>query len=337
METMNLQQQLFDVIKKRAGENIPVAEEVAKLLDISSDSAYRRIRGEKNISLDELNKLCNHYRISLDRLMSIQTGGFIFQGQLIERNKFRFEAYLTGLMNNIAYFNSCKEKEIYYLCKDFPIFHHFHFREIAAFKYFFWMKTLLQDPDFRDRKFSFDQYPDELFAIGEKFLAIYNQVPSYEIWNAESINNMVRQVEYYRDMGVFESDKDALILYETFEKLIGHMEKQAAAGYKFAFGDPGRKSIGPFQMYFNEILIGDNNLLVIIDRVKISFISNNIFNYIMTRDSTFNENTYNYVQNLMKKSTMISSVSEKDRAKFFKLLNDKITRRKKALNILKAI
>ena len=333
MENNQIQVMFFQFVRSKLPSHLSLVDELADLLEISIDSAYRRIRGEKNISLDELNKLCNHYRISLDQLMSIQTGGFIFQGQLIERNKFRLEAHLTGIMNNIAYFNSCTEKEIYYLCKDFPIFHHFHFREIAAFKYFFWMKTLLQDPDFRDRKFSFDQYPDELFTIGQKILAIYNQVPSYEIWSAESINILLRQVEYYRDMGMFESDKDALIVYETFEKLIGHMEKQAAAGYKFTFGDPARKSIGTFQMYFNEVLIGDNNQLVIIDGVKISSISHNIFNYMMTRDSVFNENTYNYVQNLMRKSTMISSASEKDRAKFFKLLNDKITRRKKALNI----
>ena len=86
-------------------------------------------------------------------------------------------------------------------------------------------------------------------------------------------------------------------------------------------------------MYFNEILIGENNLLVIIDGVRISFISHNIFHYILTRDKTFNDNTYNYVQNLMRKSTMISSVSEKERAKFFRLLKEKITRRKNALNI----
>ena len=36
-----------------------------------------------------------------------------------------------------------KEIEFYWLCKDVPVFHHFHFREIAAFKYFFWMKTTL--------------------------------------------------------------------------------------------------------------------------------------------------------------------------------------------------
>jgi transcriptional regulator with XRE-family HTH domain len=333
METMNLQQQLFDVIKKRVVENVPAAEEVAKILDISTDSAYRRIRGEKNISLDELNKLCNHYRISLDQLMSIQTGGFIFQGQLTEGNRFKFEAYLTGMMHNIAYYNSCKEKEIYYMCKDFPIFHYFQFREIAAFKYFFWMKTLLHVPDFRDRKFSFDEYPDELFAIGQKILAIYNQIPSYEIWNAESINNMLRQVEYYRDSQVFESDKDAFILYETFENLIIHMEKQAAAGYKFNREDPQKKLMASFRMYFNEVLIGDNDLLIIVDGEKMSLINHNIFNYMMTRDATFNDNMYNHVQNLMKKSTMISSESEKERGKFFRLLKEKIAKRKKALRV----
>jgi hypothetical protein len=333
METRNLQQQLFDVIKKHVAENIPAAEEVAKVLDISSDSAYRRIRGEKNISLNELNKLCNHYRISLDQLMSIQAGGFIFQGQLTEPTLFKFEAYLTGMMHTMAYYNSCTEKEIYYLCKDFPYFHYFQFREIAAFKYFFWMKTLLHVPEFKDRKFNFDEYPNELLIIGQKILDLYNQIPSYEVWNVESINNMLRQVEYYRDMGVLESDKDAFILYEAFENLISHMEKQAATGYKFNREDPQRKQTAPFQMYFNEVLIGDNNIMVILDGVKISLISHNIFNYMATRDTAFNENMYNHIQNLMKKSTMISSESEKDRAKFFRLLKEKIIRRKKALNI----
>ena len=331
-----MQQELFKTIRGKIPEQLSAADEIARILDISTDSTYRRIRGEKNISVDELHKLCNHYRISLDQLMSIQTGGYIFQGQLTERNLFKFEAYLTGMMHTMAYYNSCKEKEVYYMCKDFPIFYYFQYREIAAFKYFFWMKTLLQVPDFKDRKFSFDEYPDELFAIGQKILALYHQLPSYEVWNAESINNMLRQVEYYRDMGMFDSDKDAFILYDAFENLISHMEKQAAAGHKFDCNDPAKKQMASFQMYFNEVLIGDNHIMVILDGVKMSLISHNIFNYMMTRDNVFNENMYNHVQNLMKKSTMISTESEKDRAKFFRLLKDKITRRKKALNISKA-
>jgi hypothetical protein len=333
MSTINLQQQLFNAIKNRAPANVPAADDVAKILDISTDSAYRRIRGETNISLDELNKLCNHYRISLDQLMSIQTGGFIFQGQLTDGNKFHFKDYLTGMMHNIAYFNSCKEKELYYICKDFPIFHYFQFREIAAFKYYFWMKTFFNAPEFRNVKFRFDLYPDELFVLGKKILSIYNEIPSYEIWNAESINNLLRQIEYYRESDVFESDKDAFILYEAFEKFINHMEKQAAAGYKFSYAEQKPKTGGSFQMYYNEILIGDNDTLIILDGEKMTSVNHNIFNYMVTKDEAFNNNMYNHIQNLMRKSTVISSVSEKERTRFFRSLREKIIRRKNTLEV----
>ena len=333
MTTTNLQQQLFDVIKRRVADNIPAADEVAKILDISTDSAYRRIRGEKNISLDELNILCNHYRISLDQLMSIQTGGFIFQGQLTEKDKFQFKNYLTGMMHSLAYYNSCKEKEIYFLCKDLPIFYFFHFREIAAFKYYFWMRTFFDAPEFKKSKFRFDCYPDELFEIGKKILSIYNQIPSYEVWNIETINILLRQIEYYKDSSIFESEEDAFRIYEAFENLIDHMERQAAAGFKFSHGEKIPTQGVPFQMYFNEVIIGDNSIMVMIDGEKTSLITHNIFNYMMTKDVVFNDNMYSYMQNLMRKSTMISSASEKERTTFFRQLKEKITRRKNALKV----
>jgi len=39
------------------------------------------------------------------------------------------------------------------------------------------------------------------------------------------------------------------------------------------------------------------------------------------------------MQNLMRKSTMISSASEKERNKFFRQLKEKVTRRKNALKV----
>ena len=65
MTTGELQQLLFKAIKNKIGENQSVAEEIATLLGISSDSAYRRMRGEKTISLEELQILCTHYKVSI--------------------------------------------------------------------------------------------------------------------------------------------------------------------------------------------------------------------------------------------------------------------------------
>jgi hypothetical protein len=130
---------------------------------------------------------------------------------------------------------------------------------------------------------------------------------------------------------LFHSDEDAYILYETFEKLINHLEKQAALGYKFSYGDPDQKPLAEFNMYFNEVIIGDNNLLIVLDGVKTSLVSHNIFNYMETRDAAFNEYTYTHVRNLIRRSTLISSVSEKERNRFFRVLREKIANRKKAL------
>ncbi len=331
MNINELQHQLFQAIKGKLPAEASLPDEVAKLLGISTDSAYRRMRGEKIISIEELYSICIHYRLSLDQLMNINTGSISFQGNYVNSKNFKFEEYMTNMMHIMGYMNSFKNKEIYYICKDLPIFHHYHFREIAAFKWFFWLKTYFQFPEFEKKKFKFSDYPDELFAIDQKVLSIYNQLPSVEIWNIESMNIIFRQVEYYRDGNIFESDEDAYKLYEKVEQMWGHLEKQAALGYKYSIGDPEQKAIADYKMYFNEVLLGDNNILAILDGVKMSYISHTTINFMITRDVAFNENMYNHIQNLMKKSTLISTVSEKERAKFFRIIRDRITKRMEAL------
>lgn len=333
MTTGELQQQLFKAIKSKIGEGLSMADEIAKLLDISTDSAYRRMRGEKTVTLDELQLLCSHYQVSLDQLMNVQAKGIVFQGQYLDKTNFRFEEYVTSMMHNMAYMNSFKEKRFYYLCKDLPIFHQYHIREIAAFKWFFYLKTYFQFPGFEKRKFKFSDHPDDLFELEKKVLDLYNQIPSIEIWNLENMNIFFRQIEFYRDGQVFESDKDVYILYEAIEKLWSHLEEQASLGYKFNYGDKEKKSIGEFKMYFNEVLLGDNNMLVELDGTKMSYISHTTINFMLTKDAAFTENMYGHIQNQMKRSTLISEVSEKERARFFRIIREKIIARKQSLKV----
>jgi hypothetical protein len=333
METSALQQQLFVTVKNKIASHLSAAEEIAKVLDISADSAYRRIRGEKTISLDELFKLCSHYRISLDQMLNIQTGAILFNGQSIRNDAFKFEEYLTGMLHNMAFMNSFKKKELYYLCKDIPIFHHFNSKALAAFKYYIWMKAILNRPEFNNRKFSFADYPEEIFVLGRKNLAIYNQFASVEFWNIEAVNSTIRQIEFYRDIDMYDSDNDVFMIYEDLEKLLNHLEKQASLGYKFDIDDTEKKPQGAFQMYLNELLLFDNSIFAVVDEMKIAYLSHSAFNYMLTRDLGFCDHMYEYVQNLMRKSTLISSDSEKERARFFKQLRDKIARRKESLSV----
>src|ERR1700746_1734631 len=105
MDVAKLQQELFQVIKANIPANISVTEEIAKVLNVSVDSVYRRMRGEKTISLDELLTLCTHYKISLDSTLNIQTGFFAFEGKLIDPDTFRYNDYWIGIIKWMTYFN----------------------------------------------------------------------------------------------------------------------------------------------------------------------------------------------------------------------------------------
>jgi hypothetical protein len=333
MDINEIQKQLFQIIKNKIPAELSVADEVGKLLNISSDSAYRRMRSEKQITFEEAYILANHFKISLDQLMSISAGGILFQGNIVNDKNYGFEQYLTGILHTMAYFNSFKNKELYYSCKDMPLFHHFYVREFAAFKWFFWLKTYLHFPGFDKRKFKFSDFPDELFPLEQQVLGMYNQLDSREIWNIESMSIFFRQIEFYREADMFESDEDILRVYEALEKVWDHLERQAALGYKFKMDDPERKRLGEYKMYFNEVLLGDNSILAVTDNSKMAFMTHTTFNFMLTRDVAFTENMYNHMLTQMKRSTLISEVSEKERSRFFRIIRERIQKRKEALAV----
>src|SRR5205814_10582310 len=109
MGVSKLQQDLFEAIRRNIPDHLSATEEIAKVLDVSVDSVYRRLRGEKTISLDELHDLCSHYKISLDSILNIQAGAFIFQGSLLDSSSFRFAEYLGSALKWMTYFNSFKQ------------------------------------------------------------------------------------------------------------------------------------------------------------------------------------------------------------------------------------
>ena len=333
MDTIVLQQELFKIIRTKLPEHLSAADEIARILDISTDSAYRRMRGEKTITLDELSALCLHYQISLDDLMNIQTGAFLFQGNIIDSATFRFDKYMESTLKSMAYMNTFKQKDFYYLCKDIPFFLHYSFREIAAFKHYFWMKTLFQFPEFARRKFSFKDYTDESFQLGQKIYSLYNSLNLVEIWNIESMNSTLRQIDFYREVKMFESDEDAWKIYTAMEKLIDHLEAQADIGYLYNSDDPERKQKGNYRFYFNEVILGDNTMLVELDGMKTVYLVHSSVNYMATKDLAFCNHTYNTIQNIMQKSTLMSSAQEHERARFFKFLRDRIKNRKESLRV----
>jgi BetR domain len=125
MEPNGIQASFFQHLKSQLPPHLSLVEEVADLLNISTDSAYRRIRAEKPISFEELQKICVHYRLSLDQFLHLQNDSFIFSGKLATSSDSFYEEWLTKLLQDLSFMNTFEQKHLYYITKDIPFITYF--------------------------------------------------------------------------------------------------------------------------------------------------------------------------------------------------------------------
>jgi len=325
MSTILLQEEVFRKIREKLPPGQALVDTVAELLFISQDSAYRRIRGETGLVLEEARTLCSHFGLSIDDILGYDQNRVSFHYSRIDNSEQPFVQYLSGIHKNLEAAEAGRA-EITYLTKDMPLFYNFLSGPLFAFRYFFWMKSILMHPDFSARKFSLSLLPPEIEALGKSILSIYNRLPSTEIWNVECINSTISQIEYYRDAGYFESESDADAIYSSLAEVIEHIRLQAETGTKFLPGENPSVKKETLQLYHNRVVLGDNTVLVNLNGARTVYLSFDVLNYMVTDDAGFCEGIFRKIENLTRRATILSSANDKQRNIFFNLLLKKIPR-----------
>jgi len=325
MEANELQLQLFNHLKESLPQHLSLVDGLCELLDLSPDSVYRRIRGEKPITLNELKRICEHYHFSIDQLLQLENETVLFQAPGVTSIHGEHYDYLEGMLQQFKYFNSFKTKEIQYLCKDVPFWYFYLFPEMAAFKTFFWSRTINNHPSLANKKFSLHEFPfHDCYLLGQQLLHEFNEIPSIELWNLESINSTINQVAYYKDAGLFGNRDDFEAVVASFLRVIDHLQVQAENGVKFI---PGTSDVGyraPLHFYVNELILGNNTILISLDNQRISTVTYSVLSYLMTKDERFAGKAYATFNTLLSRATLISKTGEKDRNRFFNALRDKV-------------
>jgi BetR domain len=238
METNQLQQEFFIYLKSTLPTHLSLADELCDVLNISADSAYRRLRGEKSLTFAELKTICEKFHVSLDQVLNLQNDTVAFRAPDLTADYKTFADYLTNIMMGVKFFHQFKEKKMMYLCKDASLWYFYVFPEMAAFKTFFFLRSLRNEPALSHAKFSFKELPfTDCFEIGQEMLRLFNEIPCEELWNNESWNSTINQVAYYREAGLFKTNDDCELVIDSMLKTIDHLEHQATVGQKFMPGD----------------------------------------------------------------------------------------------------
>lgn len=323
MAEKKIQEYLFQRIREMLPPGRSLVDTVAEVLCVSQDSAYRRIRGETLLVLEEARILCQQFNFSLDQLLQVSSHSVVFENIKLESSAYDFKAYLTSILQKIKELNAAEEKSIYYVTSDLPFFHQFCSPALFAFRYFFWMKTMFVHPAFAQQKFSLYCLTPEIEALGKEILSLYNKIPSVEIWNLESINGLLAQISYTYETGLMTREEMQEV-HNGIHQMLEHVQKQAEYGRKFFRDENPLTKKENFKLFYNRVGLGDNSIMTLHDGAKTLFLNYDALNYMLTRDETFCNEVYGKIQTIMRRSTLISSVSEKQRNIFFNILYAKL-------------
>jgi len=321
---INNQELFVERIKQSSPLNVSLVNELAEVLEISPDSAYRRIRCEKSFDFNEIIRICDHYKISFDSFCKGNSEIVNFNYAAISNNKNTFIDYYNGMLDDLKKIALSKEKEIIYIAEDIPLFHLFNYPELASFKVFYWLKSVLNIPEYEHLKFNEKNVDTKIFEIGQQMIDLYKTIPSIEIWSDRTIISMLKQIEYYNEINLFKSKGEAIHLCNILSDAIHDIQKQAERSSKMTvagYEDTCR-------MYNSDIETGNNCIVVKAGIIKAVHLRFHTFNSMVTSDNQFFDMTEKWVKGLIKKSNLISGVAEKQRLQFFQKMQKNITQLK---------
>ncbi len=309
-----MQEVFIKHLKELIPAHVSLVEELAELLEVSTDSAYRRLRCETELSIDETYKICNHYRISADGIFSNQVNAVTCNYIKLTDTENNIEKYLTGILNNLKQVSKKENAKLIYAAEEVPIMHSFHTDKLAAFKLFYWQRSVLNISDFQTQKFDFDIIPESQLQLGRDIKKTYSECESIEVWTIDTIQTTIKQIEYYFESGVFKKKEHAIEVLNDLKAMVESINLHAEKENK---NDRNNSFVIPYTLYKSDLVIGTNCIHVNIDGMAYSYISFNTVNSLTTYNKEFCDEIEHWMKNLIKKSTLISGIAEKERFQFF--------------------
>lgn len=320
---------LMNQIKAGLPANISFSDELQDLLKVSQDSAYRRMRGETVLSIEEIAILCKHYKISFDAFISNENKNLVtFTYHQLSSHVNSFRDYLENMKADLANVLRFAEadRQVIFAAEDIPVFQHFAHPYLTAFKIFYWNKSILNGKGYEDKKFDTVHIDQDLLNLAKSIYDSYAQINSIEIWSDDTATSTLKQIEFYWDAGAFSTKKDALKVCEELNLLLSRVSKQAEMNQKF---DSNNKPVGlenSYALYHSDVMIGNNCVMAQMGPIKAAYISYHTFNVMPTTNPGFCNETDLWLKNLIRKSNLISGVAEKQRYRFFKRMDESLKR-----------
>jgi hypothetical protein len=316
-----MQEQFIKILKSKTPESTSFVEEIASVLDIGYDAAYRRINLKTHLSLEEGVILARHYKISLNKLFEVGNQNTIVTELPPQpKNVQALEQWLHASLLNVQALSKLKGTEVLYSAKDIPLFHTLSDSMLTRYKMYVWLKDI--NVEMAQSKITFDEWkdtiPTSLLETAYKVSNIYKGVSITEIWNETTITGSLQQVLYYFETGLVSTEL-ALQICEDIKQVIDHIEEQTIAQSL-----AGAKSNTFFHLYRCDLHTLHNTIMFSSKIGKVFFQPFTVIRYFKIDHPETCELQYEFFQQMMRNSKLLANAGERDRTLFFNKIHQKI-------------
>ena len=321
--------QLIETIKNKCDKNISFIEEIASVLDINYDAAYRRAKCKTKISLEDAMKLTKHFNISLNEIYTYkEQDKFIVSKTKEIINETDLENYFNNLTKNLLHLKKDANSSILYCAKDLPIYYTLKNNLLSKFKLYVWLYILNNDSS--KKYISFEKYniPLSLQIAAKKAGKAYNNVKITEIWNYGIINSIINQISYFFETKLLNYN-NALRICDDLTKTIEKIESEVHLGQRSEMGNT------KFNLYHNELLLLNNNALMSFNNKKMLISPYSLLRYYLIEDQETCHKFERFMKDQIGFSKLISNTSIKESMLFFKPKKDKIDKLKRRIELIR--
>ncbi|NJO69622.1 MAG: hypothetical protein HC830_10355, partial [Bacteroidetes bacterium] len=256
--------------------------------------------------------------ISLDSIFAVKSQGTIFNYTTLDiRDQGKYLEYMQRLSKSVEMVKQGKEKEIIFSATDVPVFHFMPFKELTIFKLFAWNNTAYNH---KEKFETFLNNIDQLnfFPCYDTIFSDYTAIPSTEIWTINTIDPIIRLLDFYYDIGSFEKEDTFKLLCTQLEHMIGNIKQWVEQGYK----DKGRQNT--FKFYISETDLENSFGLFKRDNSTTCVIKLFTINSLSTNHEPFCQEARSWMESTISRAVLLTGASERERFKFFNSLQQKV-------------
>ena len=325
-----MQSVFIKYLKDRIPQNSSFADELAQVLNIGYDAAYRRINLKTNLTLEETVVLAKHYKISLNKLYEVGDQNSILTELSPPLNNLAgIEDWFKQSYNNVYPLTKLKGATIIYSAKDIPIFHTIKDSLLSRYKIYVWLKDV--DPEMAKRKITFDSFvktiPESLLDSAFKLGNVYKGINITELWNDNTIIGTLQQVLYYFESRLL-SKASALQICNDLEAVIKLVEEQTLQQSLY-----GSNNEAYYHLYKTHLHTLNNTIMVKTPNHKLFFQPFTVLTYFKIAHQPTCDLMLSFFEKQMSNSKLLVHAGEKDRVLFFDKMHLKINKLRERITI----